>query len=73
MLNHTNPELQRHLPPTDTRFRNDLRLYEQGKFRGADFEKLRMIKATNLRFKEKKVISKSISFENSASVGVEIN
>ena len=47
MLNYINPELQRHLPPTDTRFRNDLRLYEQGKFRCANFEKLRMIKATN--------------------------
>lgn len=53
MLNYLNPDLQRHLPPTDSRYRYDLRLYEQGKFRGADFEKTRMIKATNQRMKEK--------------------
>lgn len=73
MLNHLNPDLQRHLPPTDSRYRYDLRLYEQGKFRGADFEKKRMIKATNQRMKEKKEMARSESFRNSVSVGVQIN
>ena len=36
-------EMRTQLPPTDTRFRPDIRQYEQGKFRGADFEKARLI------------------------------
>ena len=73
LMNYINPDLQRKLPQTDTRFRPDLRYYEQGKFRGAEFEKIRMIKATNQRSKEKQELVRSASFKHSVSAGVEFN
>lgn len=69
MVNYINGDLRRQLPPTDTRLRPDLRLYEQGKFRGADFEKLRMIQAGEQRKKESKELSSSQSFKGSQTAG----
>ena len=41
-LNYTNSELEKFLAPTDTRFRNDQRLFEHGKTDEADEEKIRL-------------------------------
>ena len=40
LLNYKCPEMVGVLPPTDARFRNDIRLMEEGKIEEADKEKL---------------------------------
>lgn len=39
MLNYVSDSMKGHVAPTDTRWRMDQRLYEQGKIEEADIEK----------------------------------
>lgn len=54
LANHLTDDMKSQLPPTDSRFRKDLRLHEQGKHRGADFEKVRIMTLEEARIKERK-------------------
>jgi len=42
LLNHCTPEMKGVIAPTDSRFRNDQRLFEEGKIEEADKEKTRL-------------------------------
>lgn len=42
MLNYKNNDMKGHVAPTDSRWRGDLRLYEEGKVDESDIEKLKL-------------------------------
>ena len=42
LMNYKSPEMASHIAPTDSRFRGDLRLYEEGHIEQADAEKLKI-------------------------------
>jgi hypothetical protein len=42
LLNYKSSEMNGFLAPTDSRFRNDMRLFEEGKLDEADQEKIRV-------------------------------
>ena len=57
LLNHYTPEMREVIAPTDSRFRNDQRLFEEGKIDDADKEKSRLEvkqRATRKEKEEKK-------------------
>lgn len=58
LINHINDDMKSQLPPTDSRFRKDIRLHEQGKHRGATFEKVRLYTMEENRNKELKDLKK---------------
>ncbi len=58
-LNLLSEELQKKLPPTDSRFRPDMRQWENGNLEGATSEKVRMeINQRKRRQKTKELIEK---------------
>ena len=42
LLNYKSADMDGYLAPTDSRFRNDMRLFEEGKLDEADQEKIRL-------------------------------
>lgn len=57
LINHITPEMKGVIAPTDSRFRNDQRLFEEGKMEEADKEKTRLEvkqRATRKEKEEKK-------------------
>jgi hypothetical protein len=52
-MNYKNPEMVGYIAPTDSRFRGDLRLYEEGHIELADAEKIKI--EINQRKTRKKV------------------
>ena len=69
-LNYLTEELKKVLPPTDTRFRPDLRAYENGDSKFASKEKKRLKekqKKTRKFLKEKKLVRKPIYFASSTN------
>lgn len=58
LANHLNDDMKSQLPPTDSRFRKDIRLHEQGKHRGADLEKVRIYTLEENRIKERENLKK---------------
>lgn len=57
-LNHIDDELSQHLPPTDSRFRPDMRAFENGDFELAEVEKKRL---ENAQRERRKVIGHQVA------------